>query len=170
MKCVPWVLKHVRIGPVCVNQQNVKEMFPIGRHQCDEGVKLLSCHPVIEYLNTMYWFGLKLAPRSQHWSGSCSFNQLQIIVSGWTTPAAHNQDLDATCKHDFVFLFFPDAGFGLRVLSLPAPVCLPVCLRVCVSINSELVRALNHHAFKPEPPNLGKYVKQLGYGPYCFGG
>ena len=35
------------------------------------------------------------------------------------------------------------------------------CLRlsVCVSVNPELVRAINHHVFKLEPPNLDKRCK-----------
>ena len=40
-----------------------------------------------------------------------------------------------------------------------ACVCLCVCLSVCVSVNPELVRAINHHAFKLEPPNLAKRCK-----------
>ena len=55
--------------------------------------------------------------------------------------------------------FLPEASFGLRVLSLPASVCLCVCPSVCVSVNPELVRAINHHAFKLEPPNLDKRCK-----------
>ena len=55
--------------------------------------------------------------------------------------------------------FLPEASFGLRVLSLPASVCLCVCLSVCVSVNPEIVRAINHHAFKLEPPNLDKRCK-----------
>ena len=55
--------------------------------------------------------------------------------------------------------FLPEASFGLLVLSLPASVCLCVCLSVCVSVNPELVRAINHHAFKLEPPNLDKRCK-----------
>ena len=59
----------------------------------------------------------------------------------------------------YLFIFLPEASFGLRVLSLPASVCLCVCLSVCVSVNPELVRAINHHAFKLEPPNLDKRCK-----------
>ena len=55
--------------------------------------------------------------------------------------------------------FLPEASFGLRVLSLPASVCLCVCLSLCVSVNPELVRAINHDAFKLEPPNLDKRCK-----------
>ena len=67
--------------------------------------------------------------------------------------------------------FLPEASFGLRVLSLPASVCLCVCLSVCVSVNPELVRAINHHAFKLEPPNLDKKVQNnLVKVPIVLGG
>ena len=59
----------------------------------------------------------------------------------------------------YCYHFLPEASFGLRVLSLPASVCLCVCLSVCVSVNPELVRAINHDAFKLEPPNLDKRCK-----------
>ena len=67
--------------------------------------------------------------------------------------------LHATILLKGAFPFLPEASFGLRVLSLPASVCLCVCLSVCVSVNPELVRAINHHAFKLEPPNLDKRCK-----------
>ena len=67
--------------------------------------------------------------------------------------------------------FLPEASFGLRVLSLPASVCLCVCLSVCVSVNPELVRAINHDAFKLEPPNLEKKVQNnLVKVPIVLGG
>ena len=52
--------------------------------------------------------------------------------------------------------FLPEASFGLRVLSLPAYVCVYVCvcLCVCVSVNHELVRAIIHQPFKLGSPNL----------------
>ena len=37
--------------------------------------------------------------------------------------------------------------------------CLCVCPSVCVSINPELVRAITHHTFKLEPPNLANLDK-----------
>ena len=49
-------------------------------------------------------------------------------------------------------LFLPEASFGLRVLSLPASVC--VCLSVCLCVNHEFVRAITLHPFKLESPNL----------------
>ena len=48
--------------------------------------------------------------------------------------------------------FLPEASFGLRVLSLPA------C--VCVSINHEFVRAITHQPFKLGSPNLGQKCKR----------
>ena len=38
--------------------------------------------------------------------------------------------------------------------------CVHVCMYVCVSINHELVRAITHQPFKPEPPNVDKNAKQ----------
>ena len=65
-------------------------------------------------------------------------------------------------------MFLPEASFGLQVLSLPASVC--VCLSVCVAVNPELVRAINHHAFKREPPNLDKRCKTTWLRPLLFWG
>ena len=49
-------------------------------------------------------------------------------------------------------------------------VCLAVyvCLSLCVSVNPELVRAINHHAFKLEPPNLDKRCKTAWLGSLFF--
>ena len=50
--------------------------------------------------------------------------------------------------------FLPEASFGLRVLSLPACVC------VCLFVNHELVRAIIHQPFKPGSPNLDQRCKR----------
>ena len=50
--------------------------------------------------------------------------------------------------------FSPEASFGLRVLSLPASVCLCVRPSVYVCRKHLLVRAITHHPFKLESPNL----------------
>ena len=52
--------------------------------------------------------------------------------------------------------FLPEASFGLRVLSLPASVC--VFVRPC--INHELVRPITHHPFKLGSPNLDHRCKR----------
>ena len=52
-------------------------------------------------------------------------------------------------------LFLPEASFGLRVLSLPAS----VCVYVCVCGNHLLVRAITCHPFKLESPNLDQKSK-----------
>ena len=52
--------------------------------------------------------------------------------------------------------FLPEASFGLRVLSLPASVC--VCLSVCV--NHLLVRAITRDQFKLGLPNLDHICKR----------
>ena len=57
---------------------------------------------------------------------------------------------------DPVTVFLPKASFGLRVLSLPASVC--VCVRPCV--NHELVRAITHHPFQLGSPNLDQRCKR----------
>ena len=55
-----------------------------------------------------------------------------------------------TIVNNTVLCFLPEASFGLRVLSLPASVCVSVCL--CV--NHQFVRAITRHPFKLESPNL----------------
>ena len=71
-------------------------------------------------------------------------------------------------------IFLPEASVRLRVLLLPAFVCVCVCLCVsvcvCVPVISELVRAVTDHAFKLEPPNLGKRRKTTWLRFYCFEG
>ena len=54
------------------------------------------------------------------------------------------------------FHFLPEASFGLRVLLLPACVC--VCVRV--PVNHELVRAIIHQTFKLGSPNLDQKCKR----------
>ena len=61
-------------------------------------------------------------------------------------------------------LFYP-RPFGLRVLSLPATVC--VCLSVCQFL---LVRAITHHPLKLGSPIGPKDAKHFAEGPYCFRG
>ena len=53
-------------------------------------------------------------------------------------------------------LFLPEASFGLRVLSLPASVC--VCVRLCV--NHLLVCAITRDLFKLGSPNLDQRCKR----------
>ena len=48
-----------------------------------------------------------------------------------------------------MLVFLPKASFGLRVLSLPASVC----------VNHELVRAIAHHPFQLESSNLDHRCK-----------
>ena len=57
-------------------------------------------------------------------------------------------------------MFLPEASFGLRVLSLPASVCLCVRVSVCVCVNHGLVRTITHHSFKLESPNLEQRCKR----------
>ena len=56
--------------------------------------------------------------------------------------------------------FLPKASFGLRVLSLPASVCLCVRPSVCVFGKHLLVRAITHHPFKLGSPNLDHRCKR----------
>ena len=56
--------------------------------------------------------------------------------------------------------FLPEASFGLRVLSLPASVCLCVCPSVCVCGKYLLVRAITHHPFKLGSLNLDHRCKR----------
>ena len=52
----------------------------------------------------------------------------------------------------FHWSFLPEASFGLRVLSLPASVC--VCVSVWLCVNHLLVRAITRDLFKLGSPNL----------------
>ena len=65
--------------------------------------------------------------------------------------------------------FLPEANFDLRVLSLPACVCLSVCVCVRVSINHEVVRMRTPQLFQVDPPNLVKRCKTtwLRYLLFC---
>ena len=74
------------------------------------------------------------------------------------------------------FILLPEASFGLRVLSLPASVCMPVCLSVCPSVclsvrpsvclsvclyvNHLLVRAVTRDPFKLGSPNFDQRCKR----------
>ena len=68
------------------------------------------------------------------------------VNSGMAMPAGQCLML---CQAETLVCLLPEASFGLRVLSLPASVC--VCVRPCV--NHELVRAITHHPFKLGSPN-----------------
>ena len=57
-------------------------------------------------------------------------------------------------------IFLPEASFGLRVLSLPACVCL--------SFNHQLVRAITHQPFKLELQNLDQRCKRPWLRSLCF--
>ena len=61
--------------------------------------------------------------------------------------------------HGWLF-FLPEASFGLRVLSLPASVCVSVCLSVRLCVNHLLVRALTRVPFKLGSPNLDQRCKR----------
>ena len=62
-------------------------------------------------------------------------------------------------------MFLPEASFGLRVLSLPASVCVCVCLSVCQSrvCPRDNSSSQNHQIWSTD-------AKHLGWGPYCFVG
>ena len=51
MKWCHEYLNTSEIWLFCVTQQKVKKLFPIGWHQCDVEIKLLSRHPANGYLN-----------------------------------------------------------------------------------------------------------------------
>ena len=63
-----------------------------------------------------------------------------------------------------IFTFLPVASFGLRVLSLPASVCLSlslsVRLSVCLSVCHLLVRAITRDPCKLGSPNLDQRCKR----------
>ena len=58
--------------------------------------------------------------------------------------------------YQFGAWFLPEASIGLRVLSLPASVC--VCFRPCV--NHELVRAITHDPYQLGSTNLDRKCKR----------
>ena len=66
--------------------------------------------------------------------------------------------------------FLSDASFRLRVLSLPASVCVCVCvcLSVCLRVNHSFVRAITRNPFTLGSPNLDQNAKDLGQGPYYY--
>ena len=63
------------------------------------------------------------------------------------------------------FLFSPEASFSLRILLLPAtvcvclPACLSVCLSVCLCVNHSFVGAITHDPFKLLSLNLDQRCK-----------
>ena len=74
----------------------------------------------------------------------------------WLTVPIPIPDLQFQFQFRFFFFFLPEASFGLRVLLLPASVC--VCVHVCV--NPQLVHAMTHHPFKLGSPNLDQRCKR----------
>ena len=80
----------------------------------------------------------------------CSYAKKNIRVG--STPC------DSLLPCDKSTGFLPEATFGLRVLSLPACVCVYVCVRV--SINHEFVRAITHQPFKLGSPNVDQRCKR----------
>ena len=66
---------------------------------------------------------------------------------------AHIDSLNLLCMERVIFTRGP---FGLRVLSLPASVC--VCLSVCHLL---LVRMITRHPFKLGSPNLNQKMQNI---------
>ena len=74
------------------------------------------------------------------------------ITIRWENLMITDIDIDIiTTKFFKLFLLSYEASFGLRVLLLPASVCLCVRPSVCVWGNHVLVRAITHHLFKLGP-------------------
>ena len=61
----------------------------------------------------------------------------------WNTHCIQRIEYESIVRH-FTNYFLPEASFGLRVLSLPAS----VCVRVCLFVNHLLVRAITRDLFK----------------------
>ena len=58
-------------------------------------------------------------------------------------------------------VFLPEASFGLRVLSLPASVCVPLCVSVfSLCVNQLLLSAITREPFKLGSPNLKHMCKR----------
>ena len=90
----------------------------------------------------------------------CCSNDIFILN---LTPGFNGLGKDNYKRRRETLKFLPEASFGLRVLSLPASVCLCVC-----PSTPELVRTITHHAFKLEPPNLNKRCKTTGLRSLLF--
>ena len=98
-----------------------------------------------------------------HWQCDCALIHCDRVT--------HYGDGSMLCKNPIFFTmknslkfkilwFLPEASFGLRVLSLPASVCLCVRPSVCVCGKHLLVRAITHHPFKLGSPNLDNGCKR----------
>ena len=72
-----------------------------------------------------------------------------------STNASHLRDVTDTWKWLTGDCYLPEASFGLRLLSLPAS----VCLCVCVCGNHELVHMITHHPSKLGSPNVEQRCK-----------
>ena len=81
---------------------------------------------------------------------------LQTLADRYTIHMQVQLISSLSCLVSCVHQFLPEASFGLRVLSLPASVC--VCVRPCV--NHQLGHAITHHPFKLGSPNLDHICKR----------
>ena len=96
----------------------------------------------------------------QYWSESIgdsstllSPRENQIAARSWRGWVGN---LGTMHQNLYLTNFLPEASFGLRVLSLPASVC--VSVHPC--INHELVRLITRHPFKLGSPNLHHRCKR----------
>ena len=90
-------------------------------------------------------------------AGFCTGNWSSLSLPVQTCCGfVHTERRPSVCMSVSLLHFLPEASFGLRVLSLPASVC------VCPSLRqSWVVRAITHHPFQPGSPNLDQRCKTL---------
>ena len=87
----------------------------------------------------------------------------QFLNLAWSIEVTgdHTWQLQMTARQSSsTVMFLPEASFGLRVLLLPASVC--VCLSVCPCVNHLLVRAITRDPFKLGSPSLDHRCKRFG--------
>ena len=134
----------------------------------------ISIHITMERFDCQFYIGFSKNQYSYH-NGKVRLSVLHwvfkesVFISQWKglivsfTLDFQRISIDITMERfdcQFYIGFLPEASFGLRVLSLPASVCVSVCLSVGVCGNHLLVRAITHHPFQLGSPNLDHRCKR----------
>ena len=157
-------------------------------HGCkNECVANLYSLSIVEIMSVCIGFPFEISSWAVFYHGTCTCRiPPGIILSSWTLVRWNGEWFSIfiyivgsywyillfNCFSLFHFhfhllnSFLPEANFGLRVLSLPASVC--VSVRLCV--NHELVRAITHHPFQLGSPNLDQRCKRPWWRSLLFCG
>ena len=91
-----------------------------------------------------------------HYLNQCWLEDYWYPSQGNVTEKLHK--IYAGKIYYFRLNIFTRGPFGLRVLSLPASVCVCVCLSVCQLL---LVRTITRHPFKLGSPNLNQKMQNI---------